>query len=113
MKGWIDVGPLADIPKKGARVFTASGIPIAVFRTATDGIFALEDRCPHKNGPLSQGIVHGERVTCPLHDWVLELVSGEALAPDEGCVRTFEVAVGEDGHIRLRLDTPAMALAGE
>ena len=65
-------------------VRTASG-NIAVFRTEDDEVFALDDRCPHKGGPLSQGIVHNKRVTCPLHNFVIELASGEAVAPDEGC----------------------------
>ncbi len=66
---WLDVGTLADIPKRGARVVSSGEGPIAIFRTADDRIFALRDKCPHRGGPLSQGIVHGEHVTCPLHGW--------------------------------------------
>ena len=64
---------------------------IAVFRTAEDEVFAIEDHCPHKGGPLSQGIVHGTAVTCPLHNWVISLETGKALGADEGAVRTIPV----------------------
>ncbi len=86
---WIDIGRLDDIPRRGARrVHGPEGAPpIAVFRTADDGVFALVDRCPHRGGPLSEGIVQGRAVACPLHGWVIELDSGEAEAPDEGCAR--------------------------
>lgn len=99
---WIDVGTVADIPKQGARVVRAPDGDIAVFRTADDEIFALRDKCPHKGGPLSQGIVHGKRVACPLHDWKIHLDSGTAVAPDEGCAASFPVSV-ENGRIRLSL----------
>ena len=89
--GWADVGTLADIPRLGARVVTSAIGDIALFRTAGDELFALEDRCPHKGGPLSQGIVHGTGVSCPLHNWLIDLQTGEAAAPDHGCARTIEV----------------------
>ena len=75
---------------------------IAVFRTGDDEVFALDDRCPHKGGPLSQGIVHGKRVTCPLHNCVIELASGEAVAPDEGCTRSHRAKV-ENGIVWLSI----------
>ena len=100
--GWIEVGQLEDIPRLGARVVRTPRGDIAVFRTADDEIFALHDKCPHKGGPLSQGIVHGKRVACPLHDWKIHLDTGEAVAPDEGCAARFPVRV-EDGVIRLSL----------
>ena len=87
MNPWTDILAVADIPRLGARVVRHAGIDIAVFRNAEDDIFALEDRCPHKGGPLSQGIVHGKKVTCPLHGWNVGLDSGCAVAPDEGCAR--------------------------
>ncbi len=90
---WIDIGAIDDIPPLGARIVARSGGNIAIFRNGGDRIFALEDRCPHKGGPLSQGIVHGTRVTCPLHNWAIELDSGEAVAPDKGCARTIPVRV--------------------
>lgn len=91
MSDWIEVGSLSDIPKLGARVVKTAEGDIAVFRTADDEVFALRDKCPHKGGPLSQGIVHGKRVACPLHDWKIHLDSGEAVAPDEGCAASFPV----------------------
>jgi nitrite reductase (NADH) small subunit len=91
---WLDLGPVTDIPLRGARsVPVAGGEEIAVFRTGDDRVYALVNRCPHKGGPLSQGIVHGDKVACPLHDWKISLVTGEALAPDKGCVPTIPVRV--------------------
>lgn len=89
--GWIEVGLLEEIPRLGARVVRTPEGDIAVFRNAEDEVFALRDRCPHKGGPLSQGIVHGRKVACPLHDWKIHLDSGEAVAPDEGCAASFPV----------------------
>lgn len=100
--GWIEVGRVNEIPQLGARVVRTPGGDIAVFRTADDEIFALRDKCPHKGGPLSQGIVHGKRVACPLHDWKIELDSGIAVAPDEGCAARFPVRVeGDVIHLSL------------
>lgn len=90
---WLDIAALDDIPRRGGRVLKTPGGCIAVFRTVDDQVFGLEDRCPHKQGPLSQGIVHGASVTCPLHNWVISLESGEAQGADEGSVRTFPVQV--------------------
>ena len=100
--GWKEVGTLGEIPRMGARVVSTPRGDVAVFRTAGDQIFALDDRCPHKGGPLSQGIVHGVAVTCPLHNWVISLDTGEAAAPDEGCVRTLPIRRDGD-RILLRL----------
>jgi len=99
---WITVGRVDEIPKLGARVVRTPKGDIAVFRTADDEIFALRDKCPHKGGPLSQGIVHGKRVACPLHDWKIQLDSGDAVAPDEGCAASYPVTV-EGGVIQLSL----------
>jgi len=96
LSDWIEIGGLDDIPRLGARVVTTPDGDIAVFRTADDEVFALRDRCPHKGGPLSQGIVHGHKVTCPLHNWNLMLDSGLAVAPDEGCAASFPVRVEGD-----------------
>jgi nitrite reductase (NADH) small subunit len=94
--GWCAIGRLQEIPPRGARcVQTALG-RIAVFRTGDDRVFAIEDRCPHRGGPLSQGIVHGHAVTCPLHNWVIDLASGEAQGADSGRVRTFVLRVDGD-----------------
>ncbi|WP_018150514.1 nitrite reductase small subunit NirD [Leeia oryzae] len=101
MSEWIVVCQVTDIPKLGARVVKESGKDdIAVFRTETDQVFALTDRCPHKGGPLSQGIVYGENVACPLHNWQISLSSGEACAPDEGCAGKHPVKV-EGGTVYL------------
>ncbi len=86
---WIEIGSTADIPRRGARCVETPQGRIAVFRTMDDQFFATEDRCPHKGGPLSQGIVHGTAVTCPLHNWVISLETGKALGADEGSVRTI------------------------
>ena len=106
---WIAIGSITDIPARGARFVAVPAGRIAVFRTIDDRVFALEDRCPHRSGPLSQGIVHGTAVTCPLHNWVISLETGEALGADQGAVRTFPVRV-EDGELFLCLaDVPAGA----
>ena len=103
---WIDVGALDDIPKRGARMIRAARGCVAVFRTADDQVFALDDRCPHRGGPLSQGIVHGTRVTCPLHDAVIRLDTGEIDGPDEG--RATPIGIRVEGG-RLLLDGEALA----
>ena len=99
---WRDIGGLDDIPQLGARVVATLGGNIAVFRTGSDAVYALDDRCPHKNGPLSQGIVHGSAVTCPLHNWTIDLTTGEAAEPDRGCVRRIPARL-ENGRILLML----------
>lgn len=102
MNGWTTVGKLDDIPSLGSRTVTTSIGDIAIIRTSDDQVFAVRDRCPHKGGPLSQGIVHGHKVTCPLHNWVIELKTGEAVKPDEGSVACFAVRV-ENGVVSVRL----------
>lgn len=99
---WIEVGTLNDIPAQGARVVRTDKGDIAIFRTADDEIFALRDKCPHKGGPLSQGIVHGKKVACPMHNWNINLDSGIAVAPDEGCAATYPVKIDGD-NIMLSL----------
>ena len=101
--GWIDVGALDAIPKLGARVIQTVRGDVAVFRTAEDDVFALRDSCPHQGGPLSQGIVYGKRVACPLHNWSIHLDDGKAVAPDEGCTATFPVKIVK-GQIYLSLE---------
>lgn len=99
---WIEVGALEDIPRQGARVVRCASGDVAVFRTINDEVFALRDRCPHKGGPLSQGLVHGRMVACPLHDWKIHLDSGLAVAPDEGCAARYPVRV-DNGRVFLSL----------
>jgi nitrite reductase (NADH) small subunit len=96
---FVVIGKLSDIPRQGARCVVTPCGRIAVFRTAEDHVFALEDRCPHKGGPLSQGIVHGGAVTCPLHNMVISLETGQAMGADEGQVRTFKLEI--DGETIL------------
>ncbi len=97
---WLDVGRLDDIPTRGARRVQHCGTTIALFRTSTDEVFALEDLCPHSKGPLSQGIVHDDCVTCPLHNWVISLRDGSVQGVDEGQTRRFPVRLEEQ---RLQL----------
>jgi nitrite reductase (NADH) small subunit len=93
---WIKIGTLNDIPRRGARCVATPRGRIAVFRTGDDQVFATVDRCPHKGGPLSQGIVHGTSVTCPLHNWVISLETGKAQGADEGEVCTIPVKIEGD-----------------
>lgn len=110
MNDWIEVGDVDAIPRQGARVVRRADGDIALFRTADGDVFAMRDRCPHKGGPLSQGIVYGRRVACPLHNWSIHLDTGMAVAPDEGCTATFPVKV-IDGRVYLSLQAPARAAA--
>ena len=110
MNDWIEIGAVKDIPRQGARVIRTAAGDIAVFRTATDEIFALRDRCPHKGGQLSQGIVYGKKVACPLHNWSIHLDSGEAVAPDQGCAASFPVKV-VGGQIYISLPAAGVRLA--
>lgn len=100
MSNWKKICQLAEIPRLGARVVKHASGDIAIFRAADDHIFALRDRCPHKGGPLSQGIVFGHKVACPLHNWNIGLNDGQAVAPDVGCTPTFPTKV-ENGHVFL------------
>jgi nitrite reductase (NADH) small subunit len=104
MTGWKNIGPLSNIPLRGARrlCLTHLGKPVAVFRTGDDEVFALVDECPHRQGPLSEGIVSGRTVACPLHNWVIGLDDGCAMAPDEGTARPLAVRV-VDGDIHIHL----------
>jgi nitrite reductase (NADH) small subunit len=109
---WKSICNVADIPVLGARVVKRTSAPdVAIFRNSEDKVFALLDRCPHKGGPLSQGIVFGERVACPLHNWNIQLDSGCAMAPDEGCTQKFSVKI-EDGRVYLDV-SELNALTGE
>ncbi len=98
--GFIDVAALEDIPRRGARTVSTPGGAIALFRTGEDRVFALADRCPHRSGPLSHGIVHGHFVTCPLHNWVIALATGTVEGEEASCVPRFPVRV-KDGRILL------------
>ena len=105
---WLDVCALEEIPRRGARRLGSSVCPIAIFRTGADDVYALVDRCPHKQGPLSMGIVHGTSVTCPLHGMKVDLASGALMGADagKGCAPRIEVRV-ERG--RVLIDVTALA----
>lgn len=101
MSDWKTICAVEDIPLLGSRrVQRAQGPQVALFRTSANEVFALLDRCPHKAGPLSQGIVFGAAVACPLHNWTIGLCDGQASAPDEGCTPKFSVKV-ENGQVFL------------
>jgi nitrite reductase (NADH) small subunit len=99
---WADIGAVAEIPRQGARVVKTAQGCVAVFRTADDQVFATTDRCPHKGGPLSEGIVHGLSVTCPLHNWVFSLETGMAQGADTGEIATYPARI-QDGRILLEI----------
>ena len=100
MTQWIDIASLEDVPQRGARVVKTAHGCVAVFRTGADEVFALDNACPHKAGPLAEGIVHGKSVTCPLHNWVISLETGMAQGADEGQVATYPARV-DAGRILL------------
>ena len=99
---FVEICGLEDIPARGSRVVETSRGQIALFRTAEGEVFALDNRCPHKGGPLSEGIVHGRHVTCPLHNWVIGLEDGQATGADKGCARRYPVRL-EDGRVFLNV----------
>jgi nitrite reductase (NADH) small subunit len=109
---WMRIGKLDSIPVRGSRRLcrTYLGKPVAVFRTGEDKVFALVDECPHKKGPLSEGIVAGETVACPLHGMVIGLGDGTAVAPDEGRVETLSVRI-IDGEIYVHIPAPVCGVA--
>jgi nitrite reductase (NADH) small subunit len=101
MSNWTKVCAADAIPLRGARVVETGHGAIAVFRDGGGELFAIDDRCPHRGGPLSQGIVFERRVACPLHGMVIALDTGEAVAPDQGCVKTYPVRV-DDGEVSVQ-----------
>lgn len=102
MSNWIKIAPLIEFPHQGARVVRHNDLEIAIFRNADGEVYAMNNKCPHKGGPLSQGIVSGNTVTCPLHGMNISFVTGEATAPDEGCVHTYQIKV-EDEVVYLQV----------
>jgi len=95
---WVDVGAEIEIPSRGARRFKYGDTPVAVFRAGDGALFALVDRCPHRQGPLSEGIVYGRTVACPLHNWLISLETGQAQGADKGCTPSLKVAT-RDGRV--------------
>lgn len=108
MSDWIEIGTIDAIPRRGSRCVNTPAGKIAVFRTQEDQVFAIENRCPHKHGPLSEGIVHGASVTCPLHNWVFDLSTGKALGADEGQVKTYPIDL-VDGRIFMAFTADLVA----
>ncbi|MCK5727225.1 MAG: nitrite reductase small subunit NirD [Thiotrichaceae bacterium] len=102
MSNWIEITAINEIPVLGSRVVETGGQRIAIFRGKEDAVFAIKDSCPHKQGPLSQGIMHGTSVTCPLHNWKIDLASGQALGADEGCTNVYDTKI-ENGMVFLQL----------
>lgn len=102
IKTWVDVCALEDVPVQGSRIVKTEGGCLALFRTTADEVYALDDNCPHKGGPLSQGMVAGNTITCPLHNWVFSMESGEALGVDQGRVATTPARI-ENGRVQLDL----------
>lgn len=102
MGNWVKVTALENIPKLGARVVRSQDTEIGVFRLQDDRILAINNKCPHKGGPLSEGIVYGDKVACPLHSWKISLVDGKAEEPDVGEVACFKTKI-EDGVVYLEL----------
>ncbi|MEO5339912.1 MAG: nitrite reductase small subunit NirD [Magnetococcus sp. MYC-9] len=104
MNDWHCVGNLEDLTPLEGRVVRVEGLgDLALFRTADEQLYALTDRCPHRGGPLSAGMVHGHKVTCPLHGWTLDLETGQVLGPDQGCVERYPVRL-QGGQIYLQLE---------
>lgn len=111
---WLDVASREDIPQRGARRLRVGDQTVAIFRTANDTFHALVDACPHQAGPLSEGIVHGDCVTCPLHNWTISLVTGQAQGADEGAVQSYPVRLF-DHRVQIdlsRVPVPVKKLTG-
>lgn len=100
---WFDVCELDDIPVRGSRRLEKDGLKIAIFRTADNRVFAVENRCAHKGGPLSEGIVHDCAVTCPLHNWVYDLSTGKTRGADEGQIRTYPVEIRDNDRVNIMI----------
>lgn len=102
MSKWVKVAPIDEIPVLGARVVRNNMVDIGIFRLEDDRIFAINNSCPHKGGPLSEGIVYGDKIACPLHSWKISLVDGKADEPDVGQTACFNTKT-EDGFVYLEL----------
>lgn len=103
---WIDIGHIEEVPLRGSRLVKTHIGCVAIFRTAESEVFAATNSCPHKGGPLSEGIIHGQSVTCPLHNWVFDLTTGHAQGADEGQITTYPVRIENE---RIFLDSRAVS----
>lgn len=98
----IKIGTIDEFQVNIGKLVEIEDHAIAVFRLADRKFNAVENRCPHKGGPLAEGIVSGDYVFCPLHDWKIDLKDGNVQAPDHGCVKKFDVTIeGEEVFITL------------
>ncbi|WP_020619435.1 nitrite reductase small subunit NirD [Paenibacillus daejeonensis] len=103
----IHIGHLSEFPERRGKVVRIGELELAMFRLSDGTVKAVENLCPHKSGKLSEGIVCDHHVYCPLHDWKIDLQDGMVQAPDDGCVRTFEVEVGDSGQVFLKMNNTA------
>jgi nitrite reductase (NADH) small subunit len=102
---FIRIGRAADVPFLEGRTADVDGTRVAVFRTET-GFVAIGAECPHEGGPLADGIVADRCVTCPLHNWRIDLETGEVVGGGEGSVPVFEI---EERDGELFVSVPALA----
>ena len=100
---WIRIAAISSIPPREGRAVTVAGREIAIFNLG-DRFLAVDNRCPHRGGPLADGILAGDAVICPLHAWRVDLTSGAVDRPSdtETCVRSYSVRVDE-GVLMLQL----------
>jgi len=98
------VGNISDIDVKSSRKLSVENIDIAIFHLSDGSVLAVENKCPHKGGLLSEGMVCGDKVHCPLHDWRIDLRSGKVQEPDDGCITTFPTEIDQaSGDIYITL----------
>ena len=100
---WHRICRVEDIPRMGGRTVRVDQMEVAIFRLSDNRIRAVDNRCPHQQGPLADGMVSGETIICPMHARKISLESGEMLPPDSGCVKTWPTKV-EDGQVLLDLN---------
>ncbi|MFW7381538.1 MAG: nitrite reductase small subunit NirD [Oligoflexus sp.] len=102
-KNWYLIGTIHDIPRQGAQLLQFGDRQLGIFRTYQDEFYAINAQCPHAGGPLTEGLIHGHYVSCPLHDWTINLKTGICQAPDEGQVSCYPLLIdGEDIWIALQ-----------
>jgi nitrite reductase (NADH) small subunit len=93
---WVEVSMMEDLPVDTGKTVRYGGLEIAIFRLSSGKVLAIENRCPHKNGVLAEGLVCDDHVFCPMHDRKIHLPSGKVQKPDTGCVSTYEVSVANN-----------------
>ena len=99
-----NLGPADQIPHGEGRVFAVDGRRVAVFRSRDGRLFATEDTCPHRQGPLADGLLGGSILVCPLHGFKFDLATGRPVGNDCRALKTYPVALSSSGEIELRLD---------